>query len=548
VRIPSFIPTGGEAVTAPYFRYFSTRLTPQSEPIPGSGQVRNNAGGYAFAVDDWTRLDRFLVLGSEGGSYYVGERDLTLDNAQAVRRCVALDGERAVRRIVEVSEAGRAPKNDPAVFALALAASLGGLATRAAALAALPRVCRTGTHLFQFAENVRAFRGWGRALRRAVGGWYTAKDPRQLAYQLTKYQQRNGWSHRDLLRLTHPKAQEGSPTAVALAWAAGKPDVIGEGDGPLAPLRAFEEAKRATTKAEIVRLIREHGLVRECVPTRWLGELDVWEALLHKMPLTALVRNLATLTRLGLLTPQSAATRTVVAALADVRRGRAARLHPVAVLVALRAYAAGHGERGRGTWEPVPQIVAALDGAFDAAFGNVEPTGKRWLLGLDVSGSMSAPVAGTPLSCCEGATALALVTAHVEAHATICAFADTFRSLPISARSRLDDALRHTRNVNFGGTDCSLPMLYALERRLPVDAFVVLTDSETWAGAMHPVQGLRRYRERMGIPAKLIVVGMVSNGFTIADPNDAGMLDCVGFSADTPAVMAEFARTDVWGA
>src|SRR5262249_23032162 len=161
------------------------------------------------------------------------------------------------------------------------------------------------------------------------------------------------------------------------------------------------------------------------------------------------VRNLATMTRLGLLAPLSGGTRKVLAELTNMDRIRKARLHPVAILMALRTYAAGHGERGRHTWTPVQQIVDALDGAFYAAFSNVTPTGKRWLLGIDVSGSMSAPVAGTPMSCCEGATAMALVTAHVETDCTICAFADGLRPLPISPRSRLDDALRHTRNVNF---------------------------------------------------------------------------------------------------
>src|SRR5262245_62311961 len=100
-----------------------------------------------------------------------------------------------------------------------MAASLGSPSTRAAALAALPRVCRIGTHLFQFAENIEAFRGWGRAIRRAVGGWYVGKEPRELAYQLSKYQQRNGWSHRDLLRLAHPKVDKGSLVGMALACA-----------------------------------------------------------------------------------------------------------------------------------------------------------------------------------------------------------------------------------------------------------------------------------------------------------------------------------------
>ncbi len=75
-------------------------------------------------------------------------------------------------------------------------------------------------------------------------------------------------------------------------------------------------------------------------------------------------------------------------------------------------------------------------------------------------------------------------------------------------------------------------MLWALENDVEADAFVIYTDSETWAGAIHPVEALARYRQKTGIPARLIVVGMTSNGFSIADPNDAGMLDVVGFSTD----------------
>ena len=57
-----------------------THKTPQTERLPHrSDQTRNSAGGYVWEVDDWTRLERFLILGSEGGTYYVQERALTLD-------------------------------------------------------------------------------------------------------------------------------------------------------------------------------------------------------------------------------------------------------------------------------------------------------------------------------------------------------------------------------------------------------------------------------------------------------------------------------------
>jgi len=197
-----------------YLKRHRTRRVPQSVPMPGVGQAPNSAGGFAWAVDDWTRLRRFLVLGSEGGSYYASEWTLTRENATAVERCLASDGPRAVAEIVRVSREGRAPGNDPAIFALAMAAGLGDEPTRRAALEALPEVCRIGTHVFRFAQLVEGFRGWGRSLRRAVGRWYVAQPVDGLAYQAVKYRQREGVSHRDLLRLAHPArhVSAGNPT------------------------------------------------------------------------------------------------------------------------------------------------------------------------------------------------------------------------------------------------------------------------------------------------------------------------------------------------
>ena len=66
----------------------------------------------------------------------------------------------------------------------------------------------------------------------------------------------------------------------------------------------------------------------------------------------------------------------------------------------------------------------------------------------------------------------------------------------------------HTHDNNFGGTDCALPMTWALQNHVKVDIFVVYTDNETWAGGIHPIQALEQYRRKMGIPAKLVVAGM----------------------------------------
>jgi 60 kDa SS-A/Ro ribonucleoprotein len=544
-----------------FSQHFATRLmrllTPQSEPIPGTTQVPNSAGGYAWPVDKWTRLDRFLVLGSEGGTYYIGERQLTQENALSVVECLAEDGPRVVRRVAELSTGGRAPKNDPALFALAIAAGLGDAGTKAAVWEALPLVARTGTHLFHWLQYMKAFRGWGRSVRRAVARWYTAKPPRELAYQVLKYPSRDGWAHRDALRLAHPKAPSVSHDLVFRYATKGWDGVLElEGVGDLDVVQTFEAVQvlKHQAPADAARTIARHQLTREMLPTELLTHAVVWEALLERMPLTAMIRNLGVMSKVGLLVPMSAAVRAVVGRLGDRAALRAARIHPVGLLAALKTYAQGRGVKGSGKWSPVPQVVDALDAAFYLAFENAPSTGKRVLLALDVSGSMDARILGMDhLSCREGSAAMALVTAAREPEHRFVAFtAGPYRSrfagygsgltpLAISPRQRLDDVLRATNGLPFGGTDCALPMTEAAKHRWPVDLFVVYTDSETWAGQVHPAQALRQYRERMGLPAKLVVVGMASNGFSIADPNDAGMLDVVGFDTATPQVLADFA-------
>lgn len=529
-----------------YASHVGSRVTPQSQPIPGSNQVQNSAGGFSWSVDCWTRLQRFLILGNEGGSYYASERALTVEAAGAVRECFQADAQRTVEQIVNVSVSGRAPKNDPAIFALAL------LSNEPLALKAIPQVCRIGTHLFQFVEAATKFRGWGRSLRNAVAAWYTRKEPDDLAYQLTKYQQRNGWSHHDMLHKCHAKPANPLQSA-CFRWSKDNAVV----DGAPALLSVVEEARKCDER-RLCELIREYRLAREVIPTEQLNSVAVWEALLANMPATALLRNLGKMSSIGLLKPLSSASQFAVAKLTDAEVLKKSRVHPIAILMALYVYKSGRGVKGSLSWAPDARIVDALDDAYYKAFASVEPTGKRYLLALDVSGSMSSgSVAGTPLTPRDASAAMSMVTVQTDPMTHVVGFtggagqwrghsfgrqtSEELTELGFTKRQSLDDAVRKVSGLPFGGTDCALPMLYALKRGIEADVFVIYTDNETWAGNIHPTQALRQYREKTGINAKLIVCGMVANGFTIADPNDRGMLDVVGFDASVPQVMSDFA-------
>ncbi|KAG2488962.1 hypothetical protein HYH03_012579 [Edaphochlamys debaryana] len=740
---------------------------PQSEPI-SEDQVRNNAGGFVYQIDDFGRLRRFIILGSEANNYYVGREELTLDNCEAVLRLLAQgQGERVVKEVRDISTQGRAPKQGPGILVLALCARLGDAATRSAALSSLEAVCRTGSTLFEMVQRCKelgpvaqaackpaseggqptldvaaamaavgqakgpgrggqggrgggssglpvvsgAKASWGRVMRSAVAKWYLAKAPASLAYQVTKYSQRNGWAHGDLLRLAHPdpeqhaaqkrrlaeakaaeaKAAEAKPAeesedwvvveedggaagselaALAAASAAaagsgasasaaeaeaqrmadtkaifayvtqgtlpGQPPAPRKGKGkakpaenaaapsaasapsaapapaadpsapsaapaPLSPVMQYlvdaqrlrkdirappplvkepkptnqnkrrrgdsaaeaqpeqpqqaqpepdpaavaaHAAAHAAALSSALELIRRHRFGHEHVgDTTLLRCPEVWSAFLENgMPLTALVRNLGRLTQLGLMRdPQHLAR--VTQRLGDAKAVAAARLHPMSLLDAMCTYRAGQGAKGVARWEPERAVVAALEAGFYLAFKNCVPTGKRYLLGLDVSGSMyDAHCAGmTSVTAIEAAAAVAMSLVRTEPWVKTMAFSGDLVPLELTASDRLEEVTERAFSIEMGNTDCALPMLHALEKRLPVDVFVVLTDNETWYGGTHPSEALRRYRAEMGLPdAKLVVLAFSATEFSIADPADPGMLDVAGLDSAVPKLVADF--------
>ncbi|MEO1270633.1 MAG: TROVE domain-containing protein [Myxococcota bacterium] len=520
--------------------------------------VANRSGGRSFEVDRWTRLGRVLILGTEGGTYYVSEHDLTREAIAVVDDCLKADGPRTVRTAVEISRAGRAPRNDYAIFVIARASVMGDELTRKAANDALSQVCRTGTHLFQWASLIRQMgKGFSYGRRRAVRQWYFDRKVENLVYQVIKYRQRkvNGqsWTHRDMMRLARPKVTEPQARAVT-AWMLGgwEGDLDHVPEGAMERIWAFERAQRTQNLDELMGLIIDHQLPRECVPTRWFGHVKaarVWEALAAQgMPYTAMMRNLGNMTRIGYLSSGSDAALRIAQALADPDRIRRARIHPFNVLVALLTYKRGCGVRGSGTWTPLAPIVEALEAAFQLSFGNVPDVGKRWLIALDVSGSMCGPgLMGLPeLSPRMASAAMSTILVETQKQVSVMGFSNTFTPINIRPGMRLDTVVRNVSGLPFGSTDCSLPFNWASDlwkrNKQGFDMFVVYTDNDTNSNRIDPHIALERYRDLTGIPARLVVQAMTADRFSIANPADPGMLDLCGLDSAAPRLTTDFAE------
>uniref|UniRef100_A0A915HRD2 TROVE domain-containing protein n=1 Tax=Romanomermis culicivorax TaxID=13658 RepID=A0A915HRD2_ROMCU len=644
-------------------------------------EVLNSAGGFVFSVSDIMQLRRFLILGTSGGTYYATERQLTLQNADNILNMLEKGrGLEILKEVEMIDSANRAPSMNPIIYCLAVVARNGDAESKAEVYRLLPKICRIPTHLFKFiayaekATNGKST-GWVRRHRKAVGDWYIHKNLMNLVMAITKYQKRDGWSHRDVLRLAHPcvsrsramkrhidgrfKSLDESKMSSAEVQAIVKEvdsyhdDVFlycAKGFGALLERRAefteyiiknledntsaldiscdngkeqkttdetklakkkyklMKKSKRFTENApnylkflqsvedlksckdenEAVALIKRFSLVREHVPTRLLSSVVVWRCLLENMPMTAMIRNLGKMTAVGLLKEEDNVESDIVCKkLNDVDALKAARIHPFAILLALSVYRQKSGEKGNRnlpliaklfdycvirklTWEPNKSVLAALDSAFYASFVNVRPTNKRFLLAIDVSGSMSANINNTCLSCREAVGALSMVTLRTEPVCEMVAFQDDLQELSFEKTDTLEMIDKKMSDLPFGGTDCSLPMLWAARKKKQFDCIIVYTDSETYFGNIKPAEAMRLYRKMSGVKgmdpdrqpyfgyadpdscssrqirirdlrdAKLIVVGMTATNFTIADPSDPNMMDVVGFDAAAPELIRNF--------
>ena len=311
-------------------------------------------------------------------------------------------------------------------------------------------------------------------------------------------------------------------------------------------LNALHDAGEKKDVPLACALIRSGRLVREHVPTALFGSKEIWTTLLETMPMEALLRNLGKLTQIGVVADKY---KEIAARITNQEEVLKARIHPIKVLVAYKVYKNGHGDLGSLVWTPNMFVMVAMTQLFKLSYGTITPTGQRIMVALDVSGSMSSPVLGSKiLNCRDASVAMALLYLETEKNVNVVAFSAGLTDLCAPSRNQLtrgmtiDQALSVTNGMAFSNTDCVLPIKHAIEKNLQVDAFIVLTDNETYAPNEHPQSALVRYRVLTGIQAKLIVIGMTGNCFTIADPTDKNTLNLAGFDTSTPEIASMFLR------
>ena len=556
---------------------------------------------HTISLKDY--ITRILILGSKNNKYSSNSKGVDECAKKYIQEQIEAGNGRQILEVLrEIYIAGRAPKQDSTFMIHTLLCKASDVLLRKSALEFIKEY-RTISQIYSW-KNFHSktpnsdgtqTKGFGRAVKRALSDWILAKTPEQLRYQITKYMSRGEWGIKDLLKCIHTKTGSGDDRVFKDKDGTDKPAKT-KNNGPATEtdlvlrfivdgsdkmvelatkhtllesstykyLKAIDCCKNMTElenpkKLEfLLKTIRHFRLTREQVPTAALAMTPVQLALLTNeehtkvtMPMTALLRNLANLTRLGVF-DDAHVLELVVNHLKNAEVIAKSRIHPVHVLTAWFTYRKGHGKMSKHSWTPNQEMVKVLQEMFYLSFKNVRPTGKRLCFLIDCSGSMGCDSLCEGVTNAEAAALLAMVFARAEANSANPVSHSFYLftsgrgneglmdvSDLIHAKATFDNVLTAVQRSDWATTDISKGIVQAMKFRRLYDGFVVLTDNDVNSG-IKPSIALQQYRKALGIQAKLAVVATQASDISIADPEDKGMIDFCGFDSHGPKILQEF--------
>ncbi|XP_062617677.1 RNA-binding protein RO60-like [Saccostrea cucullata] len=572
--------------------------------IPHQEQVLNKAGKFVFQTGLETDLVHFLQFGHRGKLYTAEYHRIKLQDAECVTELIKKgSGKQAVKIIKQFCERNLAYKQEYPIFALAICCRSSDLDTKREAYDSLPSVCRIPTHLFRFIKNCQEINnqidktsGWGRAHRQAINDWYIRHGAEErtlcrLASHLTKYGKRSGWTHRSVLRRAHIKVNKNYPRLnvkknnpalkyLIMLGTKGKKFAdddaftIAEqkkedyGSSALAKVKSFidrvEEARKSQNAGQVRQLILKHKLTREHISNRFLNDKEVWKALIRHMPMTAMIRNLGKMSKLGCFEEHDSFEENLVLdKLKDTELISKANVHPITFQIALNQYKTGKSRertlsinrksRTALTWTVSQGVVEALEKGFIVACRRYTPTKKNILLSVEVGRSLedTLPIyvrGMQSLQTLDAAMTMIKIMKQIEPSCEVIVFTKSGLALPVDSSQCHDDIYEILQESS--ATDGSLAFKYALEnRKYHYDAFIVLTNSE-WSSSenVHPSDAFKIYCDAVGTSRqnkpKLVVCNMVSSKVTIGDPKDCRTLTINGFDLHVPRVINDFIGAD----
>lgn len=462
--------------------------------------IVNREGYAAYSAPEEEQYLQVLLTNTLGNTFYATQNELLQESTALHQSMVKSDPEFVAKAAVYARQKGFM-RTQP-VLALATLASYQGsneekAVRRQLVVETFDQVVRTPNDFYDFYTLCKAQGNSlnSRRFQRMMEKWLSTK---MSEYWAIKYggARKGQMSLRHVVRHAHPQH---TPLFQYIRQGAEETDL-----SELPQIRAFEALKRASTGAEKVAAITEGRLPHEVASTFAGQDKDVWNAIAPQMPVFALLRNLATLERQGVLDNHRKMIEEKFSNPEIIQRSG---IFPFQFLKAF--------DMVQSAW-----AKDAIRDAVDLSLANVPSMGGKVVLSIDRSGSMIGDLMRT-------AALIGVTLARTAPEGRMFLFDNHLEEFQVSRR---DSILTQAMSISArGGTDTSLTLRYMMQENIRADTFIIVTDEQQNAGDYF-AQALADYRRRLNKNLKCFIIDVSTYRSRMTPWNDPNTYYIYGWS------------------
>lgn len=482
----------------------------------------NAAGGVAYARSSEEALAQFAVTGTFNDSAYTSGTD----QLEEVKKLSHLVTPEFLAQVAVYSRQSAYMK-DTSAFLLSV------LLTRSPDLfkVVFNQVVDNGKMLKNFVQIIRS----GQVGRKSFGTM-----PRRMIRQYLEnrsYEQLmddnigNEPSLADIVKMVHPKGKD--PQAEAFfGWLISSTKTTPKNLPEI--VKNFEAFKAASPNNRTVPNRLNWQYLSNCN----LSTQEWQYVATHNMGWQALRMNLNTLSRNNVF-EDKAVTKQIATKLSDEVAIERSKVFPYQLYVATKM-----------SESTVPaEIQSALETAMEYSTKNIPNFGgKKVLVGVDCSGSMSAPVTGnrgtasTKVNCNQVGSLIAACLVRNNKGAKVARFDTKAQEVSVLETDTIVTATNKI-GANGGGTDCGASLALWNQKGYKADVVFVISDNESWSNSYGSQTSTMREWNKFksnNPEAKLVLIDLAASGNTQAKTNGKDVLNIGGFSDVYFSIIAAF--------
>jgi 60 kDa SS-A/Ro ribonucleoprotein len=434
-----------------------------------------NTGGYpAWTRDLEERVLQVLLTNTLGNTFYADKHELLKEAREVYAEALKVNPVFFAKALAFARNNGFM-RTQP-IFGLVLLAG----SDRTLFKQVFDKVILTPNDLFDFMTILGSERKGqgGRAVKTTVSKWLAANfsaDSKNAEYWAIKYGSgsKEGYSLKDVIKTVHPTGMNAN-----LVWyLLGKDN--SDATAQFSKIANFERLKIAKTDEEKIEAIKNGKLPHEVASTFAGQSAKVWQSILGSMPTFALLRNLNTLDRMGILDKNK---ETINKTLTDPANVKKAKILPFRFYDAFNAV--------KSDW-----VKDTLRKSIENSVESLPEIKGSSAIMLDTSGSMAEFIKTASLfafACLKKANGGTFYTFNTVASR--------------QSYSLVDSILSQAENMYAsGGTDIAKPVMMMTTVNNKVDNIIIVTDEQQNTGSTL-WSAITQYRQKVNRDVKVFVI------------------------------------------